>query len=218
MSGIRLIAGLGNPGRDYEDTRHNAGFWWVDELAREKGATWSKEPKFSALVARFRDASSDFLLLKPQTFMNASGRAVLALAQFYRIEPALILVVNDELDLPPGTVKLKLGGGSGGHNGLKDIEARLGTREFWRLRLGIGHPRDWAASFGTDADRPEVVDYVLHAPSREDKKGIQDAISKSLALVPLFLEGQMEKAMMQLHTAPKAAISEATVAKMEKKP
>ena len=218
MRGIRLIAGLGNAGREYEDTRHNAGFWWVDELAREKGAIWSKEPKFSALVARFRDASGDFFLLKPQTFMNASGRAVLALAQFYRIEPAFILAVNDELDLPPGTVKLKLGGGSGGHNGLKDIETRLGTREFWRLRLGIGHPRDWAASFGADANRPEVVDYVLHAPSREEKQGIQDAINKSLALVSLLLEGQMEKAMMQLHTVAKAAKSAATATKMEKKP
>jgi PTH1 family peptidyl-tRNA hydrolase len=218
MSGIRLIAGLGNPGREYEDTRHNAGFWWVDELAREKGATWSKEQKFSALVARFRDTSGDFFLLKPQTFMNASGRSVLALAQFYRIEPACILAVNDDLDLPPGTAKLKLGGGSGGHNGLKDIEARLGTRDFWRLRLGIGHPRDWAASFGADADRPEVVDYVLHAPSREDEKAIQDAIKKSMELVPLLLEGHMEKAMMQLHTAPKTPKGEATAIKMEKKP
>ena len=168
MSGIKLIAGLGNPGKEYEDTRHNAGFRWVDALARETAVSWSRESKFSALVARIRNASGEAFLVKPQAYMNVSGTAVAALAQFYRIDPKAILVVNDELDLPPGTARLKLGGGSGGHNGLKDIEAKLGTREFWRLRLGIGHPRDWSEKFGADANRPEVVDYVLHAPSRAD--------------------------------------------------
>ncbi len=217
MNAIKLIAGLGNPGREYEETRHNAGFWWVDELAREKHASWSKEAKFSALVARAQVATGDVFLLKPQTFMNASGKAVAALAQFYRIEPGEILVVNDELDLPPGTAKLKLGGGSGGHNGLKDIEAKLGTREFWRMRLGIGHPRDWAAKFGADANRPEVVDYVLHAPSREDHQAIHDAVTRSLALLPLLIEGQMEKAMMQLHSAAKAPKNESPEPKTENK-
>ena len=217
MNGIRLIAGLGNPGREYEETRHNAGFWWVDELAREKRASWSKEAKFSALVARVRVVTGDVFLLKPQTYMNASGKAVAALSQFYRIEPEAILVVNDELDLPPGAAKLKLGGGSGGHNGLKDIEAKLDTREFWRMRLGIGHPRDWAAKFGADANRPEVVDYVLHAPSREDRQAIQEAVTKSLALLSLLVEGQMEKAMMQLHTVAKAPNKASTEPKTENK-
>lgn len=205
MSGIKLIAGLGNPGREYEDTRHNAGFWWVDELAAAKGAAWAKEPKFSGHVAKIRDAAGDLMLVKPQTFMNLSGRAVAALAQFYRIDAKQILVVHDELDLPPGGFKLKLGGGSGGHNGLKDIDAQLGTRDYWRLRLGIGHPRDWAAKFGADANRPEVVDYVLHPPGREDAALISAALQKTLESVPLLLQGQMEKAMMQLHTKPPAS-------------
>ena len=202
MSAIKLIVGLGNPGKEYEATRHNAGFWWVDELAAAKAASWAKEPKFSGQVARLRADGADVLLLKPQTFMNLSGRAVAALAQFYRIEPVQILAVHDELDLPPGGFKLKLGGGSGGHNGLKDIEAQLGTRDYWRLRLGIGHPRDWAAKFGADANRPEVVDYVLHPPGREDAGLIAEAMQRTLESVPLLLQGQMEKAMMQLHTKP----------------
>jgi PTH1 family peptidyl-tRNA hydrolase len=214
MSGIKLIAGLGNPGKEYEDTRHNAGFWWVDTLVRAQGAKWSREPRFSALVARLRSDAGDVLVLKPQAYMNESGRAVGALAQFYRIPAPHILVVHDELDLPPGGVKLKLGGGSGGHNGLKDIESALGTREYWRLRLGIGHPRDWLAKFGAEA--PEVIDYVLHSPGREDMGSIREAMEKSLDLLPLLLEGKMDKAVMQLHTAPKAK-GESTEVKPEKK-
>jgi peptidyl-tRNA hydrolase, PTH1 family len=216
MSGIRIIAGLGNPGREYEDTRHNAGFWWADELVRDKGLAWARETKFFGHIARWRGDAGDVFLLKPQTFMNLSGKAVAALAQFYRVESNQVLVVHDELDLPPGGIKLKLGGGSGGHNGLKDIEATLGTREFWRLRLGIGHPRDWAERFGADA--PEVVDYVLHAPSRDELQAIKGAMEKSLALVLLLLEGQMEKAMMRLHSVPKNAQPEGKIALPEKKP
>lgn len=197
MSGIRLIVGLGNPGREYSDTRHNAGFRWVDELALMKGAAWAKETKFSGQVARIRDGG-DVFLLKAQTFYNLTGKAVQALTQFYRIEVEQILAVHDELDLPPGGVKLKQGGGTAGNNGLKSMQAQLGNANFWRLRIGIGHPREFAAKFGADA--PEVVDYVLHAPSREETPLIDDVFKKTLDLVPLLAAGEMERAMMQLHS------------------
>ena len=159
----RLVVGLGNPGAEYSETRHNAGFWFCERLARELGASFSKEARFHGLAAHARDAG--VWLLMPQTFMNRSGQAVAALARFYRIPPAEILVVHDELDIPPAHLRLKFGGGLGGHNGLKDITAHLGTQDYWRLRIGIGHP----------GDRNEVVNFVLKPPRREEAALIDDA-------------------------------------------
>lgn len=194
MNGIRLFVGLGNPGPQYEATRHNAGFWWIDRVARDVGARLAAEAKFFGQTARFKSHDQEAWLLQPMTFMNASGRAVSALARFYKITPEQILVVHDELDLPPGQAKLKLGGGHGGHNGLKDIAAQLGTPNFWRLRLGIGHPGDKSA----------VVGYVLHPPSREEAGNIEAAIHQSTRLLPMLLNGSFEAAMLKLHTQPKA--------------
>lgn len=188
---IRLIVGLGNPGREYEDTRHNAGFWWVDELARSHNLGFRNEAKFHGLAARGQLHGHEVFLLKPQTFMNVSGRGVGALAQFYKIAPAEILVVHDELDLPPGSAKLKLGGGHGGHNGLKDIIAHLGTKDFWRLRLGIGHP----------GERSEVSNFVLNAPRKEERPLIEDAMQRALNVEPLIVEGKLEAAMLKLHSS-----------------
>lgn len=187
---IRLIVGLGNPGKEYQDTRHNAGFWWVDEFARTHGLNFKAESKFHGLVARGTVHGREVWLLKPQTFMNLSGRAVHAVAQFYKIEPAQILVVHDELDLPPGSAKLKLGGGHGGHNGLKDIAAHMGPA-YWRLRLGIGHP----------GDRAQVSNYVLNAPRREEADLIAAASEKAQAVAQLIIEGKQEAAMLKLHSA-----------------
>ena len=153
---MRLIVGLGNPGAEYAETRHNAGFWLCERLARELGTSFARESRFHGAVAKARVAGADVWLLMPQTFMNRSGQAVRALTQFYRIEPTEMLVLHDELDLPPGQMRLKFGGGLGGHNGLKDITAHLGTQDYWRLRIGIGHP----------GDRNEVVDYVLKPPRK----------------------------------------------------
>ena len=193
---MKLVVGLGTPGKKYERTRHNAGFWWVERLAHDARANLRDEGKFHGRVARINGTTESWLLL-PETFMNDSGRAVGALATFYKIAPPDILVVHDELDLAPGVVKLKLGGGSSGHNGLKDIAECLGSRDFWRLRLGIGHPRDLAAS------QQEVVDYVLHPPRAEEQSAIDDAIAKSLAIWPLLSEGKTEAAMLKLHTKEK---------------
>jgi PTH1 family peptidyl-tRNA hydrolase len=193
---MRLVVGLGNPGKKYERTRHNAGFWWVEQLARDTRANLRDEGKFHGRVAKVSGPSEIWLLL-PDTFMNQSGRAVAALASFYKITPPEILVVHDELDLAPGVAKLKLGGGASGHNGLKDIIECLGSRDFWRLRLGIGHPRDLAAS------EQEVVDYVLHPPRSEEQAAIDDAIAKSLAVWPLLADGKTEAAMLKLHTKEK---------------
>ncbi len=190
MSEIKLIVGLGNPGREYESTRHNAGFWWVDAFARAQGASFRTDAKFHGLVARTALHGHEVHLLMPQTFMNVSGRAVSSLAQFYKIEPAQILVVHDELDLPPGSAKLKLGGGHGGHNGLKDIIAQLGTRDFWRLRIGIGHP----------GDRNEVSNYVLHAARKEEQTLIDEAMARAQEVAPLIVEGKLEAAMLKLHS------------------
>jgi len=192
MSGIRLIVGLGNPGPEYESTRHNAGFWWVDQLCAQSASKLNLEAKFFGHAGRLKSAADEAWLLKPTTFMNSSGRAVGALAKFYKIPPEAVLVIHDELDLPPGTVKLKLGGGHGGHNGLKDIAAQLGTPNFWRLRLGIGHP----------GDRNAVVNFVLHAPSRDEMQAIEKNIDDSLALLPMLLAGKFEDAMLKLHTKP----------------
>lgn len=190
MSDIRLIVGLGNPGPEYETTRHNAGFWWVERLAAAHNVLFNVEKKFHGLAARLRLDGHEAWLLKPQTFMNRSGQAVGALAGFYRIAPEEILVVHDELDLPPGDARFKNGGGHGGHNGLKDIIAQLGTPDFWRLRIGIGHP----------GDKNQVVDFVLHAARREEQEQIDAALERSLPLLPQILAGDFPAAMLKLHT------------------
>ncbi len=195
---IKLVVGLGNPGREYEQTRHNAGFWFLDALARELGSSFNKESKFHGEVAK----AAGVWLLKPTTFMNRSGQAVGALAKFYQISPAEILVAHDEMDLPAGGVKMKIGGAAGS-NGIKDIVSHLGTKDFWRLRLGIGHPRELAGKLGGSMDRPEVVDYVLHRPGAEDQRAIDDVITKSLECWALIAKGDMEAAMLKLHTKPK---------------
>jgi len=186
---IKLLVGLGNPGAEYEATRHNAGFWLVDAYARAAGASLRHDKAFHARLAKAGNA----WLLEPQTYMNRSGDAVGALTRFYKIAPEEVLVVHDELDLLPGAVKLKKGGGNAGHNGLKDIAAKLGTGEFWRLRIGIGHPR----SLGL---RQEVADFVLHPPRREEQDAIDDVLNRSVAVLPDALAGRMEAAMMKLHT------------------
>ena len=192
---IRLIVGLGNPGPEYEQTRHNAGFWLVDNLANSlPGCRLQRESRFNALVAKTAISGNDVWLLEPQTFMNRSGQSVGALARFYKINPDEVLVVHDELDLMPGVAKLKKGGSSGGHNGLKDITAALGTQEYWRLRLGIGHPRSLNLQQG-------VADFVLHRPRREEQSLIEESIDKSLRIIPLACEGKLDVATMQLHTA-----------------
>ena len=191
MTAIRLIVGLGNPGREYETTRHNVGFLWVDELAREQKLSFKSESKFHGLTARGQLHGHEVSLLKPQTLMNASGRSVGALVQFYKIEPDEMLVAHDELDLPPGVARLKMGGGHGGHNGLKDIIAHLGSRDFWRLRIGIGHP----------GDRNEVVNYVLNDPRREERELMDEAMQKAQGIAHLVIEGKMEAAMLKLHSS-----------------
>ena len=190
MTAIRLIVGLGNPGREYEATRHNVGFLWVDELARAQKLNFKSESKFHGLTARGQLHGHEVLLLKPQTFMNVSGRSVGALVQFYKIAPAEMLVVHDELDLPPGVARLKMGGGHGGHNGLKDIIAHLGSKDFWRLRLGIGHP----------GERGVVADYVLSDPRREERELIEDAMQQAQNIAHLVIEGKTEAAMLKLHS------------------
>ncbi len=166
MSPPRLIVGLGNPGSEYEDHRHNVGFWFIDRLARRLTVPLTPQGKFLGRVAR----PGDLWLLQPMTYMNLSGQAVAALARFYQIAAAEILVVHDDLDLPPGSIRLKQGGGNGGHNGLKDIQARLATPDFWRLRLGIGHP----------GERAEVIHYVLKAPRREEQELLDTALDRCL--------------------------------------
>lgn len=192
---IRLIVGLGNIGAEYERTRHNAGFWFVDEIAAKGRASFTHERKFSGDVARLRDGAQELWLLKPGTYMNRSGQAVVALALYYKILPTQILVVHDEVDMLPGAIKLKRGGGTAGHNGLKDIQAKLGTPDFWRLRIGVGHPRSLQLA-------QDVGDFVLHPASREHQQQIDDAMGRALDIVPLLIQGQFERAMMQLHRAP----------------
>lgn len=184
----RLIVGLGNPGAEYTETRHNAGFRFCERLADALGARFGHESRFHGLVAKA--PTSGALLLMPQTFMNRSGQAVGALARFYRIAPAEILVVHDELDIPPGQLRLKFGGGLGGHNGLKDITAHCGTQDFWRLRIGIGHP----------GNRNEVINFVLKRPGREEQELIDEAIARALAAWPLVTRGNLNAAATQLNT------------------
>ena len=188
---IRLVVGLGNPGKEYERTRHNAGFWLVERFATANGIVLRKDGKFQALVGR-HDPTGAWLLL-PQSFMNASGRPVQMLAGFFKIKPEEILVVHDELDFPPGVARVKQGGGIAGHNGLKDISQRLATHEYWRLRLGVGKP---------PAGR-EGADYVLEKPPAEEKSAIDAAIEKSLAVLPQILAGDLQGAMNKLHTEDK---------------
>lgn len=190
---IRLIVGLGNPGAEYEQTRHNAGFWLVDNLANDSGARLQRESKYNALLARTSIAGQEVYLLEPQTYMNRSGQSVGGVCRFFKINPDEVLVVHDELDLMPGIARLKKGGSAGGHNGLKDITAALGTQEYWRLRLGIGHPR-------TLNLQQQVADFVLHRPRREDQELIEQAIDKSLLVMPAIVEGKFEAATMKLHT------------------
>ena len=190
---IRLVAGLGTPGREYSNTRHNAGFWFVDQLAERLNATFSAEPKFGGDVAK----AGALRLVKPMTFMNLSGRALAGLARFFAIGPAEILVVHDELDLLPGKAKMKFGGGHAGHNGLRDIQAQLGSPDFWRLRIGIGHPRD------SELSQQDVVDYVLKPPRVEERAAIDEAMRRALKAWPALAQGDMEEAMMTLHTMNK---------------
>jgi len=189
---IRLLVGLGNPGPEYEATRHNAGFWWIDEVARMLKASLVPERSYFGLVARVNRPQGPVWLLEPMTFMNLSGKAVAALARFYKIAPQEILVAHDELDLMPGQVKMKVGGGHAGHNGLKDIHAQLGSADYWRLRLGIGHP-------GVKA---EVINYVLRRPPLEQREAIDKSIEQSLGALDLILDGDMERAMMKVHAKP----------------
>lgn len=187
---IELIVGLGNPGAKYEQTRHNVGFWFIDSLARNKGAKLRHEAKFHGELGKLDIDGEPVWLLKPSTFMNNSGQAVAALAQFYKIPPQHILVVHDELDIAPGALRLKEGGGHGGHNGLRDIAARMGSKEFVRLRIGIGHP-------GSSRD---VTNYVLGKPSVDDRIGLDQAIDEALRNLPQILAGELQKAMNHLHS------------------
>ena len=189
---IKLFVGLGNPGPEYEATRHNAGFWWIDALARDLKLTLSPERSYHGLVARTQVGGKPLWLLEPQTFMNLSGKSVAALARFFKIAPSEILVAHDELDLLPGQVKIKLGGSHAGHNGLRDIHAQLGTADYWRLRLGIGHP-------GVKA---EVSNYVLRKPLAEQRDAIDKSIEQSIKALDLLLAGNMEHAMMKIHAKP----------------
>ena len=186
----RLIVGLGNPGAEYDQTRHNAGFWLCERLAASHSAPFATEARFHGRVAK-APAAGGWVLL-PQTFMNRSGQAVGALARFYRIDAAEILVVHDELDIPPGQLRLKFGGGMGGHNGLKDITAHLGTQDYWRLRIGIGHP----------GDRNEVINFVLKPPRREEQALIDEAIDRALANWPDLVKGDWNRAGTRLNARP----------------
>lgn len=189
---IKLLVGLGNPGPQYEATRHNAGFWWVDGAARQMGTQLSMDRACFGLVGRMNRPQGPVWLLQPQTYMNLSGKSVAALARFFKIAPQEILVVHDELDLPPGQMKLKHGGGHAGHNGLRNIHAQLGSADYWRLRLGIGHP-------GVKA---EVADYVLRKPPADERQAIERAIDDSLKQLDALLSGQMPLAVMKLHARP----------------
>lgn len=190
---IRLIAGLGNPGRKYERDRHNVGYRLASRLAERHRVTLRAEPKYHGLVGKLSLPAGELWLVMPQTYMNLSGKSVGALARFYKILPEEILALHDELDFPPGVVKIKFGGGVAGHNGLKDIAASLGSQAFWRIRIGIGHP----------GDRNLVADYVLSQPSPDERQAIEQAIERCLEVFPLIEAGQMEAATLKLHTQAK---------------
>ena len=190
-SKIELIAGLGNPGAKYEGTRHNVGFWFVDQLAHSKGCSLRHESKFQGEVGKISIDGQTVWLIKPMTFMNLSGQAVSALANYYKVPVENILAVHDELDLPPGVLRLKKGGGHGGHNGLRDMIAHFSSKEFMRLRVGIGHP----------GSSSEVTNYVLGSPSNDDKQLLQDAIEHSMTVLPQIVAGEYQKAMNHLHSS-----------------
>lgn len=189
-SSLEAIVGLGNPGPRYEATRHNAGFWFADRLAERTGSTLRPDNRSQGEVARVELDGRSVWLLKPATWMNDSGRSVASLVNYYRLEPSQVLVAYDELDLPPGTVKLKTGGGHGGHNGLRDTISALGSPDFHRLRIGIGHP----------GDRDLVTPWVLSKPGREDHDAILDAVDRAIEVLPLLIEGRLQEAMTRLHT------------------
>jgi len=190
---IRAIVGLGNPGAEYEETRHNAGFWLVERLAREYGGDFRSDGKLFGAVCRIAIQGRECWLLKPATYMNRSGQSVSALLNYYKIPPAELLVAHDELDLPPGQLRLKQGGGHAGHNGLRDIIAALGVSDFWRLRLGIGHP----------GHAREVVAYVLRRPPAEERSEVERAIEAAVGAVPQILQGEFAKVMNGLHRRDK---------------
>jgi PTH1 family peptidyl-tRNA hydrolase len=195
LSPIRLLVGLGNPGSEYERTRHNAGCWALDEMARVIGATsFSADKKMKADVASANVDGRKVWLIKPQTYMNCSGQSVGPFARFHNILPAEVLVLHDELDLLPGHLRVKLGGSSGGHNGLKDIQSALGTPDYWRLRIGIGHPRSLQLNQG-------VADFVLHRPRQEEQIDIDRAIDRVSAQTNVLLRGDMAEAQKRLHVA-----------------
>lgn len=188
---IKLIVGLGNPGPDYEDTRHNAGFWWVDEVSRVLKAPMTLDRNYFGTVARTSVNGQNLWLLEPQTFMNLSGKSVGALARFFKIASEHILVAHDELDLPPGEVKLKRAGGHAGHNGLRDIHNQLGSPDYWRLRIGIGHP----------GDKDEVANWVLKKPMLDERIAIGQGLDRALKALPHLLVGEMDKATVLIHTS-----------------
>ena len=188
---FKLIVGLGNPGTEYEATRHNVGFWWVDAIARDLKAHLQADRAYHGLVARIKYEGETIWLLEPQTFMNVSGKSVAALARFFKIQPQEILVVHDELDLPPGEAKLKHGGGHAGHNGLRDIHAQLGTDQYWRLRIGIGHP----------GVKSEVANWVLRKPAPDQREAIEACIERTSRALPHLIRGDMTRATQMVHTA-----------------
>jgi PTH1 family peptidyl-tRNA hydrolase len=189
---IRLFVGLGNPGPEYETTRHNAGFWWIDSAARKLGASLQLDRGYHGFVARVNRSDGPIWLLQPQTYMNLSGKSVGTLAKFFKILPSEILVVHDELDLPPGQMKLKQGGSHAGHNGLRDIHAQLGSADYWRLRIGIGHP----------GIKSEVAAYVLRKPPAAERDAIEHCIDQSLGALDAFLAGNLDQAVRLIHAKP----------------
>jgi PTH1 family peptidyl-tRNA hydrolase len=209
---IKLFVGLGNPGAEYEQTRHNAGFWWIDQLADQLKVNLKLEKSYKGLVGKTVHAGQTIWLLEPQTFMNASGQSVAQLAKFFKIKPEEILVVHDELDIVPGQAKLKLGGGHAGHNGLRDIHAQLGSDQYWRLRVGIGHP----------GVKSEVLHWVLKKPSPEHQSAIDECISRTLKAYPSLCEGDTTQATLVIHTSkpprPKPPRVEPSLAKNQAKP
>jgi PTH1 family peptidyl-tRNA hydrolase len=189
---LRLVVGLGNPGPEHALTRHNVGFWFVDALAHAAEARFRDHRKHQAELARIKIGEHELLLVKPQTYVNRSGLAIRSIAEYYRVQPGEILVVYDELDLPVGTVRLKRGGGAGGHNGVKDTIAHIGD-DFWRLRVGIGHP----------GNKAEVIDYVLKRAPHEEEEAIIDCVAAAVDIMPMLLSAGAEKAMNKLHTENK---------------
>jgi PTH1 family peptidyl-tRNA hydrolase len=188
---IKLFVGLGNPGPEYEQTRHNAGFWWLDAFAKELGSSFKSERQFSGHTAKASAEGHTLWLLKPQTFMNLSGQSVGALARFYKIAPSEILVVHDELDIPPGEAKLRFAGSHAGHNGLRDIHEKLGSDAYWRLRVGIGHP----------GAKSEVLKWVLQKPTLDQSILIDQCIQRTLKAYPLLITGDTQRATQQIHTS-----------------